>query len=257
MIHIKTNDEVSAMRKTGKILVEIMEEVISAAKPGVTLQALDDLAKKAMEKRGAESSTIGYKGGGDLPPFPAHFCASVNDEIVHAPSNRDIVLKDGDIVGFDISVVHEGWHADMAETIAIGEISKDAKRLLQVTKDSLFKGIKAAKPGNTLNDISKAVYEHVEAENLGTVTSFCGHGIGRSIHEEPPVPNYPTKKASEIKLKEGMVIAIEPMVTAKDPGLEISDDGWTARTQDGELGAHFERTVAITKDGPEILTNLQ
>ena len=257
MIHIKTPQEVEAMHTTGKLLVEIVKEVIASAKAGVSLQMLDTIAKDAMEKRGAASSTIGYKGGGSMPPFPAHFCASVNDEIVHAPASREILLKDGDIVGLDISIVYNGWHADMAETIAVGEIPNETKRLLEVTKKSLFKGIEKAVVGNTLKDIGQSVFDYVEHNKYGTVTSFCGHGIGKEIHEEPQVPNYPTKKAKEVVLKEGMVIAIEPMVTTGRPALEITDDGWTAKTEDGGLGAHFERTVAITKDGPQILTELE
>ena len=257
MIHIKTKKEIEAMRVSGRMLVEVLQEIKKAAKSGVTLRELDTIAKEAIYKRGAGSSIREYKGNGTLPPFPAYLCASVNDEIVHAPATRDIELKDGDIIGLDIGLVYKGWHADMAETIPIGAVSNNVKRLLEVTKESMYKGIEAALVGNTLNDVSMAVYDHVEANNFGTVTSFSGHGIGREIHEEPTVPNYPTKKAEEIVLKEGMVIAIEPMVTEGDPGLEISDDGWTAKTQDGGLSAHFERTVAITEDGPKILTTLQ
>ena len=258
MIHIKTKDEVKAMRESGKLLAEVLQEVIAAVKPGVTLPELDSVAKEAVLKRGAESSILEYTGKGGMPPFPSYICASVNNEIVHAPAARDVTLYEGDVIGIDIGLVYKGWHADMAETVPVGEISKEAKKLLSVTKEAMYKGIEVAKVGNTLNDIGQTVYDFVEENNFGTVTTFCGHGIGREIHEEPPVPNYPTKQGEEVVLKEGMVIAIEPMVTAGGPGLEIDDaDGWTAKTQDGGLGAHFERTVAITADGPQILTKLQ
>ena len=255
MIHIKHAHELKAMRESGRLLAEVLEEIKSAIAPGVNLKTLDELACSEIAKRNVRSSFKGYTAGGALLPFPAYLCASVNNEIIHAPATRDIILREGDIVGLDIGLNYKGWHADMAETVAVGIISDDAQRLLDATREALSKGIAAAMNGVPLNEISKAIYNHIESSGFGTVETFVGHGIGRAMHEDPAVPNYPTKSAEEIILKTGMVLALEPMVTLGKSETRVADDGWTAKTADNSLAAHFEHTVAITDKGPEILTS--
>jgi methionyl aminopeptidase len=256
MIHIKTDEEVALMRESGKLLAQVLERVKAAVTPGVSLRTLDIIAKEEIEKRGATSSFKGYTGGGNAPPFPGYLCASINDEVVHAPAARDYILKEGDVLSLDLGLIKDGWHADMAETLAVGTVKKEEADLITRTHEGLLRGIEAAIPGKQLSSIGKAVFEYIERHKLGTVTSFVGHGIGKEMHEEPAVPNYPTEKADKIILKPGMVIAIEPMVTLGKPALHIADDGWAAVTNDGSIAAHFERTVAVTKDGPEVLTRL-
>ena len=256
MIHIKTAEEVAKMRESGRLLAEALSEVTKKVAPSITIKELDTIAGKAIEERGGISSFKGYTAGKKMPPFPSYLCVSINDEVVHGTGDRDYTLKEGDLIGFDIGLIKDGWHADMAETVAVGKVSPEAAKLLQVTHEALEKGIAAAIPGKPLSDVGKAVFSYVEAHNLGTVTSFVGHGIGKEMHEEPPVPNYPTKQAEAIIMKPGMVLAIEPMVTLGDPALHIADDGWTAVTDDGKLAAHFERTIAVTDNGPEVLTRL-
>lgn len=256
MIRYKSTEEIEKMRVSGRLLAEVLEEIKRHIAPGATLLQLDGIAEKAIQERGAISSFKNYTAGGSMPPFPSFVCTSINSEVVHGPGTRTYTLQEGDIIGIDIGLIKDGWHADMADTVGVGTISKEAEHLLAATKEGLLKGIAAARAGKPLSDIGTAVHTYIEEQGLGTVTSFVGHGIGTDMHEDPPVPNYPTKQASKIIMKPGMVLAIEPMVTIGDPTLHIADDGWTAVTDDGSLAAHFERTIAITKDGPEILTQL-
>lgn len=253
MITIKTEKEIEIMAEGGKILKEILQNLASAVKPGVTTLELDKLARelvlswsKKMPEAKIQSSFSGYRG------YPAFLCVSVNDEVVHGvPSERKI--KDGDVVGLDFGVVYKGFHTDSALTVGVGKISKEAEKLISVTKEALDIGIQEARAGQTTGDIGYAIQRHVEKNGFSVVRELVGHGVGRKLHEEPYVPNYGKKGRGEI-LKEGMTIAIEPMVTANRPEVVLSDDNWTYKTKDGSLAAHFEHTLAITKSSPVVLT---
>jgi methionyl aminopeptidase len=250
MIEIKTPQEIEKMRKSGKILSLALELMRENAKPGITTLELDKMAEKFIRSRGAVPACKGYEG------FPGTMCISVNDEVVHGiPGNRK--LKEGDVVSFDSCVLLDGWYSDSAITVIVGK-EKHAidKKLVDVTEKALYKGIEKAVVGNRLGDISAAVQEFVESNGFSVVREYTGHGIGRHLHEDPSVPNY-GRKGTGILLKEGMTIAIEPMVCAGRYELYTADDGWTAKTLDHSNAAHFEHTIAITKNGPDILTKLE
>lgn len=234
------------MRAAGKVVAEMHEKIRAAIRPGVTTAELDQIGRAVIDARGATSNFLGYHG------YPAVICASPNDVIVHGvPGN--IVLNEGDIISIDCGAVVEGWHGDAAFTIGVGEIDPEAQRLLDVTEASLMAGIKAMKPNNTLGDVGAAVQAVVEAAGLSVVRDYVGHGIGRKMHEQPEVPNYGTA-GKGMTLFEGMTLAIEPMVTMGDYETFVDSDGWTVLSADGSWAAHFEHTVAIGANGPEILT---
>jgi methionyl aminopeptidase len=242
------------MREIGQFTAEILLELRERAKPGVTTRELDEIAARALEKRGLNSPFLGYAPGG-VAPYPAVLCASVNDEIVHGiPGPRE--LHEGDIISLDFGVEYRGWHGDSAVTIAVGEISAEARKLLETTHDSLSKGIEKMVPGNRLSDIGHAVQCRAEQEGYGVVRQFVGHGIGREMHEPPQVPNY-GRPGRGPRLRAGMVLAIEPMVNAGTEKVRVLKDEWTAVTADGSLSAHFEHTVLITENGPEVLTRIE
>jgi len=246
MIHRKSVREIDMMREAGGILATILDELSVLVKPGVTTAELDRHAEKRCQDFKVIPAFKGYHG------FPGSLCVSVNEEVVHGiPSKR--ALKDGDIVGLDFGVILDGWYSDSARTIPVGKISDKASQLLEVTRAGLEKGIEQCRPGNRLFDIGHAIQNYVEGFGYGVVREFVGHGIGRALHEDPQVPNY-GPKGKGIPLKEGMVLAIEPMVNAGKPEVRVLNDGWTAVTVDRSLSAHFEHTVAITAEGPEILT---
>ncbi len=225
----------------------ILEEIGSKIVPGVTTAELEIIANKLCDEHGVDAAFKGYLG------FPFALCCSVNEQVVHGfPSERPLI--EGDIVSIDFGVKFQGFYGDTAKTFPVGSIDKDAAHLLDVTRESLFKGIAQALPGNDLYDISRAVQEYVEACGYSVIKRFVGHGIGRSLHEKPEVPNYVPKNCSRVALKPGMVLAIEPMVAMGSDQVEILSDGWTAVTSDRSLAAHFEHSVAITKDGPLILS---
>ena len=264
MISYKTFKHVELMAESGKILAGIIKEMIAAAQPGVTTQELDDLARRLCRESNVKPAFLDYPVMGKK--FPAVACLSVNDAIVHAiPTERK--LQEGDVLGIDMGVVYRGWNSDSAVTVLVGSdqwLVDSAlptthyalpQKLIAVTRESMYLGIAQAKPGNHVGDISHAVQTYVESPGFGVVRDLVGHGIGRELHEEPRVPNF-GKPGEGPELKEGMVICIEPMVTAGDWRLVLDDDGFTYRTKDGSLGAHFEHTVAITKEGPQILTAL-
>ncbi len=253
---IKTSKEIEVIAEGGKILAQILDTVLAAAKPGVTTLALDAMAEKMILDGGGVPSFKHYQSRPTDKPFPSTICASVNDELVHTPASS-YTLKSGDIVTVDIGMrypAEDGFYTDMAKTIGIGEISADAKKLLQVTKESLDKGIAAARAGKSLSDISKAVQNHVEAAGFSVVRDLVGHGVGYAVHEEPRVPNYYDPRYKDLKLKAGMVLAIEPMVNVGSPAIAVKSDGLTIAAADGKLCAHFEHTIAVTKTGPRILT---
>lgn len=238
------------MRRAGGVTAVILQELAAAAKPGVTTFELDQLAEKRCRELSVKPAFKGYHG------YPGCLCVSVNDQVVHGIPSKNRVLKSGDIVGLDFGVILEGYYGDSAVTVAVGDISDDAQKLLNVTRDGLKCGIEQAVAGNRLFDISHAIQNYVEQHGFSVVREFVGHGIGRSLHEEPQVPNY-GPKGKGVLLKEGMVLAIEPMINAGGQAVRVEADGWTAVTVDGSLSAHFEHTVAITGNGPEILTLAQ
>jgi methionyl aminopeptidase len=247
MVEIKTPEEIEKMRKSGKILRQALELMRENAKPGITTMKLDRIAEDFIRKEGAIPACKGYEG------FPGTMCISVNDEVVHGiPGNRK--LEEGDIVSFDSCVLLDGWYSDSAITVIVGRSRMpEDEKLVEVTEKALYKGIEQAVIGNRIGDISYAVQEYVEKNGFSVVREYTGHGIGKHLHEDPAVPNY-GRENTGLLLKEGMCIAIEPMVCAGDYGLFTAKDGWTAKTLDHSNAAHFEHTVAITKNGPEILT---
>ena len=251
MIILKTPREIEVMREANLIIADILATIGETIQPGVTTGELDALAEKLILKAKARAAFKGYQMR-NQKPYPAAICASVNEEVVHGiPGPR--VLKEGDIVGVDIGVVHKGFVGDAARTYPVGEISPKAQKLLEVTRESLYKGIEKAAEGNRLHDISAAVQEHVEAHGFSVVRDFVGHGIGRQMHEPPQIPNYKTGGWNP-RLQAGMVLALEPMVNEGTWRITLLDDEWTVVTADGKLSAHFEHSVAITANGPRILS---
>ncbi len=247
MVELKTREEIEKIKKSGKILRQALELVKSKVKVGITTGELDKIAEEFIRSKGAIPACKGYEG------FPGTMCISVNDEVVHGiPGKRK--LKEGDVVSFDSCVLLEGWYSDSAITVIVGRPkTENDKKLVEVTEQALYIGIEKAVAGNRIGDISAAVQGFVEKNGFSLVREYTGHGIGRHLHEDPSVPNY-GKKGTGMILKEGMCIAIEPMVCAGDYGLYTAEDGWTAITVDHSNAAHFEHTIAITKNGPEILT---
>lgn len=235
------------MRQAGRIVAQILEEMCQMVKPGVTTGELDGHAEARIRELGAKPAFKGYHG------FPSCVCISVNHEVVHGIPSPKRVLKEGDIVGLDFGVNLEGWYGDSARTVAVGRISSEAQRLIDATQKSLELGIAECRAGNRVFDIGHAVQSYVEKQGYSVVREFVGHGIGRALHEEPQVPNFGPKGKGTV-LKPGMVLAIEPMVNAGKHEVQVLADGWTAVTADRSLSAHFEHTVAITPEGPEILT---
>jgi methionyl aminopeptidase len=247
MIHLKKASEIAQMREAGRIVARAIRLMHEAIVPGKTTPLdLDRLAARIVAEAGGVCAFKDYRG------YPAHTCISVNEVVIHGiPDARTI--REGDIVDLDIGVTLNGWSADASWTFGIGTISPDAQRLLNVTRESLFQGIARAKPGNRIGDIGSAVQKYVESHGYSVVRDLVGHGIGRTVHEEPSVPNFGKAGKGE-RLREGMTMCIEPMVNAGTFKVRTLDDEWTVVTADGKLSAHFEHTVAITKDGPEILT---
>lgn len=249
MIVLKTSRELSVMRKAGQISQKALRLAGEAVEPGVSTWEIDKLARQYIESMGATPSFLNYDG------FPASTCISVNDVVVHGIPSKSTILKKGDIVGIDVGAYFEGFHGDNAWTFPCGEISSEAQGLLDATREALLQGIEQARPGNRLGDIGHAVQAYVEARNYSVVREFVGHGVGAKMHEDPSVPNYGTPGRG-VRLLPGMVIAIEPMINMGGCAVKILPDGWTTVTKDGSLSAHFEHTVAITPDGPVLLTGL-
>ncbi|HON58731.1 MAG TPA: type I methionyl aminopeptidase [Smithella sp.] len=248
MIILKLPEEIEKARASNRIVAEVLSRLREKIKPGVKTKELDKLAEEITAKRGAKPAFKGYRG------YPFALCVSVNDVVVHGmPSDR--VLEAGDIVGLDFGVFYDGFYGDAAITLPVDKVSEKAEKLMQVTEQSLYAGIEQAKSGNRLGDISAAVQDTVEKAGYSVVRDFVGHGIGKNLHEEPQIPNF-GKKGRGIELKRGMILAIEPMVNEGKCHVKVLQDGWTVVTQDGSLSAHFEHSVAITDDGPEILSRL-
>lgn len=246
-VTIKSAREIELMREAGRILARTHEEMARALKPGMTTWDIDQLGEALIRKQGCIPSFKNYNG------YPASICVSVNDEVVHGIPDRKRQLREGDIVSLDAGVIYKGYHSDAARTYGIGEISPEAGRLMEVTKQSFFEGIKFAKAGNHLNDISFAVQRYAESFGYGVVRDLTGHGIGTHLHEDPEIPNFAGKRRG-IKLRPGMTLAIEPMINAGGPEVVWLDDEWTVVTEDGSLSAHYENTILITEGEPELLS---
>ena len=247
MITRKTPEQIALMRKAGRVVAEMHECCTRAAKPGATTIDVDLAARDVLERRGARSNFLNYHG------FPAVVCTSPNEVIVHGIPSEKVVLEEGDILSIDCGAIIEGWHGDAAITVPIGEIDDESKRLLEVTRACLEDAIEEIVAGNRLGDIGHAVESRALAAGFGVVREYVGHGIGTAMHEEPQVPNY-GPPGRGLKLKEGHVLAIEPMINAGGEETQLLDDGWTVVTRDGRRSAHFEHTIACTEHGPEVLT---
>ncbi len=248
MIILKSRPEIEKMRKSNAIVAAILEELSKKIRPGVKTIELDRLSEELALKKGARPAFKGYRG------YPYSLCTSVNSEVVHGmPSERE--LKEGDIVSLDFGILNDGYYGDAAVTVPVGEITPGARKLLKITEEALYRGIAEVKAGNRIGDISSAIQNHVEAAGYSVVRDLVGHGIGKSLHEDPQVPNYGSGGRG-IELKPGMVFAIEPMVNEGTYRVEILRDGWTVVTADGKLSAHFEHSVAITENGPVILSRI-
>lgn len=239
--------DIAAMRKAGKVVAEMHEVTRAAIRPGVTTGHLDTLAREVLEKRGATSNFLGYHG------FPAVICASPNSMVVHGIPNNTDVLSDGDIISIDCGAIVDGWHGDAAYTAGVGAIPSEAKRLIQTTERCLWAAIDTVKDGSRIGDIGWAVQNIAEAAGFSVVREYVGHGIGRAMHELPQVPNFGTRGSGQV-LRTGQAIAIEPMINVGAPETQVLEDGWSVVTQDGKWSAHFEHTVVVTDDGPEVTT---
>jgi methionyl aminopeptidase len=249
-VYLKNENEIGLLQEANRIVAKILKALGEHVAPGRRTIEFEDIAQRLCREYGVKPAFEGYHG------FPFALCCSVNEEVVHGfPSER--VLKEGDIVSFDMGVIHEGFFGDSARTFPVGMIAPEVQRLLSVTRNALDRGIARARSGNDLYDISQAIQEYVEAEGYGVVKRFVGHGIGRSLHEKPEIPNFVPKRVVRLPLKPGMVLAIEPMVTIGADEVEVLADRWTAVTKDRSMSAHFEDTIAVTKDGPRVLSALE
>jgi methionyl aminopeptidase len=248
-ISIKSEKEIELMRESGRILANVLEELQNMVRPGISTLDIDKKCADIIKEYNCIPSFLNYNG------YPASVCISVNNEVVHGIPNKNRILCDGDIVSLDCGVIYQGFHSDAARTVAVGEISKDAKQLIEVTMQSFYEGIKYAKEGHHLHEISEAIQTYVEAHGYSIVRDLVGHGIGRSLHEEPQIPNFKQKRRGP-KLEAGMTLAIEPMVNVGRYDVYWEDDDWTVVTADGSLSAHYENTVLVRDGEPEILTIL-
>ncbi len=255
MITIKTREEIETLRKGGKYLAEAIMNTAKHVVPGVSTKYLDEIFEKEVRSFGGDPAFLGYKPEGVKNPFPASLCVSVNDVVVHGIPSDLQILKDGDIVTLDGGLVHGGLYTDHAITVAVGKISEDAAKLINITKESMMVGIKAVKPGAHIGDIGFAIENFVKPYKFGVVRELAGHGVGYKVHEEPYVPNY-GKKGEGPELKPGMVLAIEPMLTLGSRFVSFSKDEYTVTTKDHSIAAHFEHTIVVTDNGCEILTKI-
>ncbi len=256
MVTIKSKKEIELMKDVCKIVAKLYNELEEKIKPGMSTWEIDKMAEKIMRDLGAIPAQIGYDPGiKGVPKYPAATCISVNDEIIHGIPSKKTIIKEGDIVSIDTVALKNGFNGDAARTFIVGNAQKEAKRLVEVTKQAFFEGIKYAKPGNRIGDICHAIGEYVHSNGYSVVREFQGHGIGRQMHEDPGIPNY-GKAGRGLRLEPGMTLAIEPMVIQGKPNILELDDGWTIITEDGSLAAHYENTILITEKEPEILTIL-
>ena len=256
MVTIKSKKEIAFMREVCKVVAVVYQELEQNVKPGMSTWELDQIAERKMRSLGAIPAEKGYDiGVKGVPPFPASLCVSINDEVIHGIPSKNRIIKEGDVVSIDTVALKNGYHGDAARTFLVGKTSKEAERLVQVTKQAFFEGIQYAKVGNRIGDVCHAIGEYVHSQGYSVIKEFQGHGIGKEMHEDPGIPNY-GKAGRGIRLEAGMTLAIEPMVIAGKPNILELDDGWTIMTEDGSLAAHYENTILITEKEPEILTIL-
>lgn len=256
MVTIKSEREIKLMKEACKVVAQVYDKLEKEIKPGMSTWELDQIAETEMRRLGAIPAEKGYDPGiRGIPPYPATLCVSINDEVIHGVPSKNKIIKEGDIVSVDTVALKDGYNGDAARTFMVGNVSKEAKRLIDVTKQAFFEGIKYAKPGFRVGDISHAIGEYVRSQGYSVVREFQGHGIGKEMHEDPGIPNY-GKAGRGIRLEPGMTLAVEPMVIAGKPNILELEDGWTIITEDGSLAAHYENTILITKKEPEILTLL-
>ena len=256
MAMTKTDEEIDVMRRGGKILSDALRVAVEMVAPGVKLSELNEAAEDYMRAQGATPSFLGYKTTKHDPPFPSAVCISVNDEIVHGCGNRPIPLRKGDVVGLDIGCWYEGFCTDMAVTVGVGEVSDEARRLMNVTKEACLRAVAGIRVGGTVADVGRIVEEGVHPHGYGIIRSLVGHGVGHEVHEDPRIPNFYESKNERIFFVENMCVAIEPMIALGSYEVTTKSDGWSVVMLDGSLGAHFEVTLAIHAGGPEILTPL-
>jgi methionyl aminopeptidase len=254
-IYIKSEAEIAILRKADRLVAQVLKAVREHARPGVSTLELDQLAEEMTRSAGAVPAFLGYQGAGPYP-FPASLCTSINEEVVHGIPSAERKLKPGDILSVDFGVLLEGFYGDAAVTVPIGEVSPIASRLMQVTQQALELAIAKATAGNRISDIGAVIEDHVEAAGFSVVRDFVGHGVGRALHEEPQIPHYRSSGHNE-RLRPGMTFAIEPMVNQGTWRVETAPDGWTQLTQDRKLSAHFEHSVAVTRNGPVVLSSLE
>lgn len=251
---IKTAKEIETLKAGGVILSRTLRNVRNACTAGVSTKELDDLARADIEAAGGTPAFLGYKISRHDPAFPSTLCISINEEVVHGPAVPPRIIRDGDVVGLDIGMWYDGLATDMATTVIVGDAPEDVRALVSVTRESLVNALRAVRAGRPVGDIGAAVEDTVVPHGFGIVRELVGHGVGHAVHEEPQIPNYRNKTAMKIMMEKGMVLAIEPMITLGSPEIEIGPDGWTIAAQDGSIAAHFEVTVAVTKDGYELIT---
>ena len=247
-VFLKNANEIATMREANRLVALALDELEAEVKPGVATMLFEEVARSFCERNKVLPAFLGYMD------FPFALCCSVNEEVVHGFPSKSRIIREGDIVSFDMGVIFEGFYGDAARTVPVGKVTQETQKLLEVTRESLARGIEVAVVGNTLNDIGVTVQKYVEAHGFSVVRRFVGHGIGRRLHEKPEIPNYNAPGMAELPLQEGMVLAIEPMVGTGSYEVDILEDGWTAVMRDGGLSAHFEHTIAITADGPQILS---
>ncbi len=254
MITIKNKKEIELMREACKVVALVYQDLENKIKPGMSTWELDKIAEEKMRSLGAIPAEKGYDIGiKGVPPFPASICVSINDEVIHGVPSKHKIIQEGDLVSVDTVALKNGYNGDAARTFMVGKASKEAQRLVEVTKQAFYEGLKYAKVGNRIGDISHAIGQYVESQGYSVVREFQGHGIGKDMHEDPGIPNY-GKAGRGPRIEAGMTLAIEPMVIQGKPDILELDDGWTIITEDGSLAAHYENTVLITDKGPEILT---
>ena len=257
MVTIKSKKEIELMKESCKVVAQLYQKLEKEIKPGMTTLELDQIAEKEIKRLGAIPAQKGYNPGvKGVPRFPSSICVSINDEVIHGIPSKYRIIKEGDIVSIDTVALKNGFNGDAARTFVIGKIPKETQRLVDVTKQAFFEGIKYAKPGNRVGDISHAIGEYVRSQGYSVVKEFQGHGIGKEMHEDPGIPNY-GKAGRGLRLEPGMTLAVEPMVIQGKPNILELEDGWTIVTEDGSLAAHYENTILITEKEPKILTILE
>lgn len=247
MVNIKNSPEIEMMRISGRLLAQVLQLIEQKVRPGISTYELNAIAEEFIKKHNAAPTFKGYGG------FPAALCTSVNEELLHGIPSKKKILKEGDIISIDAGVNYQGWNTDAARTFAVGSVSQEVQRLMDVTRESFFQGVPYAREGCRLHDISARIQEHIESSGYQVVYEYVGHGVGRNLHEDPEIPNY-GRAGTGIRLKAGMTLAIEPMVTIDVPEVHVLADGWTVVSNDGKYCAHYENTVLVTKGEPEILT---